>query len=183
MKSRSITIVSIFLLCFFSCKKAEKLNSKDKDEYQFVINSKRILNNENLLKLISKLESTELQTENETKKIDGVIFDFLQAYDPSFSIANPNEKWNATDVIADKTLPRRKLLYFGNGKNIAILNYNLGGTGMSTKILIFEFDSEKVTDFWCGSVLVDLKTKEQTIEYLKENIDRKWGLNTNILAF
>ena len=183
MKPRRITIISIFLLCFFSCKKAEKINSKNKDEYDFVINSEKILANKNLPQLISKLENSELQTENETNKIDGIILEFLQAYDSPFSIANPNEKWSATDVIADKTLPRRKLLYFGKGKNIAVLNYNLGGIGMSTKILIFEFDDEKVTDFWCGSVLVDLKTKEQTIKYLKENINKEWGLNTNILTF
>jgi len=75
------------------------------------------------------------------------------------------------------------LQYFGYGKNIALLNYFKGGIGKSTQILIFEFDNEKVINFWCGSVLVDLNNKQTTLKYLKENINKEWTLNTNFLNY
>jgi len=182
MKTRPLIIFFIISFSFYGCKKNGN-EPKKNGNYKFVIDQQKILKNENLPKLIDKLKISQLQTINDVNRIPTQVLNFLNGVDNEFSIANPNDKWNATDVIADKNLPHRKLLYFGNGKNIALLTYNLGGIGMSTKILIFEFDKEKVTDFWCGSVLVDLKNKEQTLKYLQENMNKEWGLNTNILSF
>ena len=67
------------------------------------------------------------------------------------------------------------------GQNIALLTYYLGGIGKSERILIFHFENHCVTDFWCGGVLADLLTKDEILDYLRDNKDKKWGLNTSII--
>ena len=157
--------------------------SKKEESYKFIIKTSEILSNKNLPKLIEKLENCELKEENNVSQMPEIVSNFLDGLSENFIIANKNGQWNATDIILDKNLPNRKLLYLGNGKNISLLTYNKGGIGKSTQILIMEYDKEKMLDFWCGSVLVDLNNKDQIIKYLKENMTKKWGLNTNILNY
>lgn len=157
--------------------------SKKEESYKFIIKTSEILSNKNLPKLIEKLENSELKEENNVSQMPEIVSNFLDGLSENFIIANKNGQWNATDIILDKNLPNRKLLYLGNGKNISLLTYNKGGIGKSTQILIMEYDKEKMLDFWCGSVLVDLNNKDQIIKYLKENMTKKWGLNTNILNY
>ena len=157
--------------------------SKKEESYKFIIKTSEILSNKNLPKLIEKLENSELKEENNVSQMPEIVSNFLDGLSENFIIANKNGQWNATDIILDKNLPNRKLLYLGNGKNISLLTYNKGGIGKSTQILIMEYNKEKMLDFWCGSVLVDLNNKDQIIKYLKENMTKKWGLNTNILNY
>ena len=157
--------------------------SKKEESYKFIIKTSEILSNKNLPKLIEKLENSELKEENNVSQMPEIVSNFLDGLSENFIIANKNGQWNATDIILDKNLPNRKLLYLGNGKNISLLTYNKGGIGKSTQILIMEYDKEKMLDFWCGSVLVDLNNKDQIIKYLKENMTKKWALNTNILNY
>ena len=157
--------------------------SKKEESYKFIIKTSEILSNKNLPKLIEKLENSELKEENNVSQMPEIVSNFLDGLSENFIIANKNGQWNETDIILDKNLPNRKLLYLGNGKNISLLTYNKGGIGKSTQILIMEYNKEKMLDFWCGSVLVDLNNKDQIIKYLKENMTKKWGLNTNILNY
>ena len=157
--------------------------SKKEESYKFIIKTSDILSNKNLPKLIEKLENSKLKEEDNLSQMPEIVSNFLDGLSENFKIANKNGQWNATDIILDKNLPKRKLLYLGNGKNISLLTYNKGGIGKSTQILIMEYDKEKMLDFWCGSVLVDLNNKDQIIKYLKENMTKKWGLNTNILNY
>ena len=181
MKTIPITILFAFITILLGCTKESKTITEDDEK--IIINAKEILENKNLAGLITKLENIELTEESDINKIPKVISNFLNAILEDKPIANPHENWNPTDVILDKKLPRRKLQYFGSGKNIALMNYFKGGIGKSTIILIFEFNEKKVTNFWCGSVLVDLNDKETTLKYLKANINKEWGLNTNILNY
>ncbi len=170
------------IIFFVSCSQKEKKVSEE-EKYEYVIKPSEIFDNKNLPSLIQKLEKTELTTKNDKAKIPEIILNFLNSLSNDFSIANPNEKWNATDVIIDKDLPRRKLIYFGEGKNIALMSYYSGGIGKSTKILIFEFDNEKIIDFWSGNVLVDFDNKNEILEFLKNNTNKRWALNSNILSY
>ncbi|MBW8359735.1 MAG: hypothetical protein K0M63_08060 [Weeksellaceae bacterium] len=180
-KAIPITILCTFFIILSGCSQENKTITEDDEK--IIMNAKEIVENKYLTDLIAQLENTELTEEKDINKIPMVVSNFLNALLEDKPIANPNENWIPTDVILDKKLPRRKLQYFGSGKNIALMNYFKGGIGKSTIILIFEFNDKKVTKFWCGSVLVDLNNKDTTLKYLKENINKEWGLNTNILSY
>lgn len=191
-------LIANLLIFFISCSKDEKNLTQDKnyqdisskngssisqDKDNYYIDSSVILNNKNLPELIIELESEKLITKNDKNKIPKFISNFLKSTVDEFSIANPDEKWNASDIVIDKKIPRRKLIYFGEGKNMVLMTYNVGGIGKSTKILIFKFNKEKIEDFWSGTVLVDLKNKEEIIKYINQNINKEFGLNSNILYY
>lgn len=191
-------LIANLLIFFISCSKDEKnltqdtnyqdISSKNgssisQDMDNYYIDSSVILNNKNLPELITELESEELITINDKNKIPKFILNFLKSTVDEFSIANPDEKWNARDIVIDKKIPRIKLIYFGEGKNMLLMTYNVGGIGKSTKILIFKFNKEKIEDFWSGTVLVDLKNKEEIIKYINQNINKEFGLNFNILYY
>ena len=144
-----------------------------------------ILLNKNLDYLIKCLENGGLK---ESKNIDDIPFFIRDALnnwtDDNFSIANPNEEWQSTDIIFDTTLPNRNLLYMGIGENIFLISYYLGGNiGTSRHILIIKHENEKITDFWCGSSLESLDKKLEILEYIRNNKDKPWGLNTNMIYF
>ncbi|WP_233701902.1 hypothetical protein [Kaistella treverensis] len=148
MKTIPITILFAFITILLGCSKESKTIKEDDEK--ILINAKEILENKNLAGLITKLENTELTEETDINKIPKVILNFLNAILEDKPIANPHENWNPTDVILDKKLPRRKLQYFGSGKNIALMNYFKGGIGKST-ISTLNYSGRKsgtnVTDF------------------------------------
>lgn len=173
----------------------------------FVIDTNAILNNNNLQLLIDDLEKNNLRENKTVTEIPPFIKSFLDTLTGSFSIANPGEDWQAgctspmeidnstqrksinpktrdtiiTISMKTRDVPTRQLVYFGLGKKIALMTYYTGGIGKSEHILIFKFDGNKIVDFWCGNILTDIKTKAEVIKYLKENKDKEWGLNTNII--
>ncbi len=140
-----------------------------------------ILTHQNLDPLLAVIEKTDLKTYRQVSDIPVFLVDFLKIITKdSFSIANPNEDWQVGCNVSDG-LPTRQLIYFGLADNIALLTYLTGGIGESEHILIIQFSSEKITDFWCGNVMADLTNKEEILKYIKENRDKKWGLGSNII--
>lgn len=172
---------------------------------EFVIDTNAILNNNNLQSLIDELEKTDLTEKKTIAEIPSFIISFLDSLTDNFSIANPDEDWQVGCVVMGKEiqtkvydkktgdtliqitfdnsqpLPSRQLVYFGLGKDIALMTYYTGGIGKSEHILIIKFDNTNISDFWCGNILTDVKNKAETLKYLKENKDKDWGLNTNII--
>ncbi len=172
---------------------------------KFVIDTNAILNNNNLLSLIDDLENTDLTEKKTVTEIPPFIKSFLDSLTDSFSIADPGEDWQVGCVVMGKqiqkrvydkktgdtliqvafdnsqTLPSRQLAYFGRGKDIALMTYYTGGIGKLEHILIIKFDNTKIVDFWCGNIMTDVSNKAEILKYLKENKDKDWGLNTNII--
>ena len=172
---------------------------------KFVIDTNAILNNNNLQSLIDDLEKTDLTEKSKIAEIPSFIKSFLDSLTGNFSIANPDEDWQVGCVVMGKQiqkkiydketgdtliqvtfdnsqpLPSRQLVYFGLGKDIALMTYYTGGIGKSEHILIFKFESNKILDFWCGNILTDVANKTEILKYLKANKDKEWGLNTNII--
>ena len=147
----------------------------------YVIDTAMILNNKNLDTLLVKLDNSELVDKNRTKDIPDFINAFLTSATPDkFSIANPGEKWQSTDVVMEK-LPNRQLIYLGIGSDLVLLTYYSGGIGESEHILIFRYKDKDIIDFWCGNVLDDVKDKKGIVTLLKKNRNKHWGLNTNII--
>ncbi|MBC7410373.1 MAG: hypothetical protein H7339_18475 [Arcicella sp.] len=80
-------------------------------------------------------------------------------------------------------MPKRKLIYFAQGKEISLLSYYKGGIGKSICILIFENNGDNVTDFWCGHLNREMTNKDEIIDYLQKNVNKNFVLNTNIITF
>lgn len=185
----TIGLIWIFCSCNFSTTHDKKtVNSNDDTITGLIIkdglvkiDTVVILTHKNLNPLLAVIEKTDLKTYRKVSDIPVFLVDFLKSITrDSFSIANPNEDWQVGCDGSDE-LPTRKLIYFGLADNIALLTYLTGGIGESEQILIIKFSNEKIIDFWFGNVMANLTNKEEILNYIKENKDKKWGLGTNII--
>jgi hypothetical protein len=70
------------------------------------------------------------------------------------AIADPGEKFEATDFITDPDLPRRRLIFAGVAQDRAFIHYELGGIGLSYVVELFQLKSPDVAaELWscyCG---------------------------------
>lgn len=178
-------LIGLTLLIFSQCSgtKSESISEKQEAENcgQFKTDTVSILTNKNLDGLISNVETADLTTYSRFKSVPRFIKRFLDGLvGRTFLIADPGEEWQATDVVLED-LPDRQLVYLGVGHEIVVLAYNKGGIGMSERVLIFNFQDSCIKDFWCGGVMTELTDKKQIVDHLKENKDKHWGLNTNII--
>jgi hypothetical protein len=70
----------------------------------------------------------------------------------SFAMANPGQKYQVGDVIFDRNLPRRRLVFAGASKEKWFIHYERGGRGVGHYILVFKVDSRGDTQFlWGGA--------------------------------
>ena len=177
-------LIGLTLIIFSQCdgtKSTTLSENQGTTSGQFEVDTVSILTNKNLDNLISKVDSTELTVHSEFSSIPSFIKDFLKKLvGTKFRIADPGEDWQATDIV-EGDLPDRQLVYLGIGQDVMLLAYNKGGIGMSERILILHFEKSCIKDFWCGGALTELTKKDQIVSYLKENKDKHWGLNTNII--
>jgi hypothetical protein len=191
MRTENYILTLGFLLTLIGCdsattkeKKVERIplvSSLTKVNGSYKLDTFAILTHRNLEPLLEELEKAEAKTYEEVKDIPIFISGFLKNLTgDGFSMADKGEDWQS-GCVRIKKLPDRQLIYFDLADNIAILTYFTGGIGVSEHILIIKFTGKEITDFWCGNVLEDLTTKEQTLKYIRENKNKEWGLGTNII--
>jgi len=66
-------------------------------------------------------------------------------------MANPGEKFEATDVIDDSSLPQRRLIFAGVSSDRCFIHYERGGRGHSYIIVFFKVTSAKSMEpLWNG---------------------------------
>ena len=187
MKSIIIFIIPLTILIIIYGQNNENYYQERNEDFvnetdTFKLDTISILTNSNLSPLILCLENAELKESKNIADIPVFIREALNNWTTdNFSIANKGENWQATDVVSEKGLPKRKLIYLGIGEDISLISYYIGGIGVSERILIIRHNNENIIDFWCGYSFKDHKSKEEIIEYLKNNKDKKWGLNTNVI--
>jgi len=69
-----------------------------------------------------------------------------------FEMANPGEKYQVTDVITERGLPRRRLLFAGVSDNKWFIQYERGGLGHSYFVVVFSVEPRgAVRFFWGGA--------------------------------
>jgi hypothetical protein len=147
------------------------------------IDTAGILDNQYLPQLIDELTKTKLTIHKTTTGIPSFIMDFLKcSRGGSFSIANPGENWQVTDVVIGD-LPERQLLFFGISDSIGLMTHFTGGMGKVGHILIFKFNNKEITRFWCGVANVDPTDKRQVLESLKRIRDKVPRLPENYVYF
>jgi hypothetical protein len=57
-------------------------------------------------------------------------------------VADPGRKWQATDVVSEPPLARRRLVLAGVGKNLAFLAYEHGGVGKHVHVILLTLASD-----------------------------------------
>jgi hypothetical protein len=74
---------------------------------------------------------------------------FAKAADEgSFSMAEPGGKWEATDVIRDTKLPRRRLSSAAIGAGLCLLFYEHGGIGKNDNVAVFRIADGRAEAAW-----------------------------------
>ncbi len=147
-------------------------------------------------KLIADLENQKLEQKRTVQEVPQFIWRFLDSIslDKKFDIVSPGEEYkegitNFGHVIFKKVwdatkkdsvpmlshdgaiLPNKQLVYFGIGKDIALMSYMSGGDPWSpgANILIFKHNNNKITDLWFGGMWNGDKmdTKSDLLKSLK----------------
>jgi hypothetical protein len=66
-------------------------------------------------------------------------------------IAGPGERFEATDLITDRNLPRRRLIFAGVAQDRAFIHYEQGGFAHSYLVELYRLDSpEHAIGLWRG---------------------------------
>jgi hypothetical protein len=65
-------------------------------------------------------------------------------------LADPDQNWNATDVVTDPTLPWKRLIWAAVGNNYYVVHYERGGIDHSFHILVAKLprDDAKPAEVW-----------------------------------
>ena len=132
-----------------------------------------IRENRNKKMLLDGLGRSYLAEKKDLAGIPGFITTFLDSisFGRKFEIVNPGEECgtcthdcghiltkvydqNKKDTVLTliwygSHYPIKQMVYFGIGKNLAILSYHAGG---SQEITVIKFEDTKITDFWFASV-------------------------------
>jgi len=72
--------------------------------------------------------------------------------DDSGRLAEPGQKWEATDFITDASLPRKRLIWAATDGKHYVVHYERGGRGHSFHVLVtvFKNGDTKPRDIWRG---------------------------------
>jgi hypothetical protein len=97
---------------------------------------------------------------------EGIPTNLKQAFskisrEPSFSMANPGEKFQVTDVVLDRALPWRRLVFAGVQGDKWFVHYERGGRAHSYYVVAFKSDSHGDAHFVWGCPITGVKTLEQ----------------------
>jgi len=80
-----------------------------------------------------------------------VLMKFAEiAKDPNLKIANPGEKFQATDVISEAGLSSRRLIFGGISKEYCVLHYERGGRAHSYYVILFKRSGNDASFLWGG---------------------------------
>jgi hypothetical protein len=71
--------------------------------------------------------------------------------EPSFALANPGQKYQAADVVVDRELPRRRLVFAGVHGDEWFVQYEVGGIGRYYCVLLFNVNPRKPLFVWGGA--------------------------------
>ena len=76
---------------------------------------------------------------------------FTEAGGSRLVLANPTQRFEATDVIRDTSLPRKRLIFAGVSGNKCFVHYEQGGLGHSFLVSFFELTSvDSMRPIWQG---------------------------------
>lgn len=68
----------------------------------------------------------------------------------SFAMANPGQKYQVGDVLFDRDLPWRRLIFGGSSDDEWFIHYERGGRGVGRFVVVFKLDSRGDAHFLWG---------------------------------
>ena len=143
--------ILILLITFISCSQNGK-NSKN-------INTRNLQN------------WTEYRTKDSIPEL--LKLTLAKLNNGEFKIANPNEQFNATDVIVNDSLPSRQLILVAKRKIDWRIIYTQGGVGMYYVISQCKIRDDSIFDFKIAHTLVEYVNND-TIDKLLCEQRIKW---------
>jgi hypothetical protein len=70
----------------------------------------------------------------------------------SFALANPEQKYQATDVVSEPGLPFRRLVFAGVKDDEWFIHYERGGRGHGYDVVVFKVEAQHRVQFlWGGA--------------------------------
>jgi len=97
-----------------------------------------------------------------------VLLKFAEiAKDPNLKIANPGEKFQVTDVILEKGLPWRRLIFGGISKDFCMIHYERGGYTHSYYVVLFKRSGNDASFLWGAASRKRIKDLSEFRDLLK----------------
>ncbi len=154
----------------------------------FEIDKQNIIENKDLDYFLEKFEKEKFEITNKKESIPKHINKQLKCLANGFTIANPNKKYQSSDVVyGSKKLADRGLVFLAKSENTLILYYGISsGPGISSKYLFIDYDSKGIRKLWCGNELGiyrNMKTLEDITRQIKLYRDNFLGLQSGIVSF
>lgn len=141
----------------------------------------------NLDFFLEKIKSEKFEVTNLKESIPGKVINQLICLNGDFTLANPGQKYQDSDIIdEDEKLPSRGLKFLVISNKTIILNYCMStGPGISSKYVLIDYDSNGINDFWCGNGIREIGKLEDLIIIIEKFKDESFplGLQTNIFYF
>jgi len=105
---------------------------------------------------------------------DSVRSAFAKAADEnSFLMADPNGRWESTDVIRDPQLPRRRLASAAVSEELYLLFYEHGGIGKNDNVAVFRISDDHAEPIWHAYVAHDVGNPTALAKALQEKSYRE----------
>jgi hypothetical protein len=98
-------------------------------------------------------------------------------HDSAFSMANPNEDFQATDVILEPGLQWRRLIFAAVANDHVLIHYELGGVALARQVVLFRVSGPTVTFVWgayCGERLATIDELRSLIRARKYREAHVW---------
>ena len=107
---------------------------------------------------------------NDKNKIPMEIKDFFSAFEgKDLNIANPNEKFNLTDIKQYQNAPFRQLRLLEKKNNLWRLVYIQGGIGKSYCFYEFKIQGDTISNIRSGNSLENIETNDSLEYYIKKD--------------
>jgi hypothetical protein len=69
-------------------------------------------------------------------------------------MANPGERYQATDVIREQGLPWRRLIFAAVRQNRCLIDYEKGGRGKTLYLVVLDTSNDPATLIWGGPAVI-----------------------------
>ena len=130
--------------------------------------SKSLKQQENIEAKITKSENwTKYSTKDSIPEV--LIEKISHLSLDNFTIANPNDNFNATDAVLDKNLPWRQLRLLCKSGDFWTIAYVHGGFASHYHVILAEILSNKIKQFKIGTTSITL----ESISQLKNALEGK----------
>ncbi|RSK44746.1 hypothetical protein [Hymenobacter perfusus] len=161
-----------------SAASAVKASSNPPKQYPiYTPDTAAILTNQNLTQLLAAVMRDSVVEHRKANAIPPVISAFLHQndslYNEPFAVADYGQRFNA-GCTAEKGLPGRQLRYLGVGQSTCLLAYDVGGVGVFTRVLLFEFRHDSIVGYWTGILGNQSADKLGIVNQLLHSRDAPW---------